>query len=113
MCWPPQTIHFLRSLCRVDETGGRNFFRRQPVVCLRPIRAITAFCIFVLLSEGQQPQATPPQQAPAAGRGQGGRGQPDAWAGRKKLLVIADPVEWYGANNYHHQAASHAMAVVE
>ena len=31
----------------------------------------------------------------------------------KKLLVIADPVEWYGASNYHHQAASHAMAVVE
>ena len=27
--------------------------------------------------------------------------------------MIADPVEWYGASNYHHQAASHAMAVVE
>jgi hypothetical protein len=61
----------------------------------------------------QQPQ-TAPQQPPAAGRGQGGgRGQVDAWAGKKKLLVIADPVEWYGANNYHHQAASHAMSVVE
>lgn len=38
---------------------------------------------------------------------------PDAWAGRKHLLVIADPEEWYGVQNYHHQAASHAMAVID
>ena len=38
----------------------------------------------------------------------GGREQVEAkaWAGKNKLRVIADPVEWYGANNYHHQAAS-------
>ena len=72
-----------------------------------------ALCVVVCsLSMRAQPQQQPP---PAAGRGQagGGRGQADAWAGKKKLLVIADPVEWYGASNYHHQAASHAMAVVE
>src|SRR5207237_10778000 len=64
----------------------------------------------------QTPQAAPAQQQPPSpGRGQpgAGTGQVDAWAGKKKLLVIADPVEWYGANNYHHQAASPAMAVVE
>jgi len=50
---------------------------------------------------------TPPPQ------GQPGRGPVDAWAGKKHLLVIADPEEWYGVQNYHHQAASHAMAVID
>ena len=86
---------------------------------LRPIRVLPVFCLVLssitLLS--QQPpapagQAAQGQQQPQPGRG-GGRGQVDAWAGRKKLLVITDPVEWYGASNYHHQAASHLMAVVE
>ena len=81
----------------------------------RPLHHVPAICVFLfsLSLNAQQPQAAP-QQPPAAGRGQGGgRGQVDPWAGKKKLLVIADPVEWYGANNYHHQAASHAMSVVE
>jgi len=85
------------------------------VLWSRPLHHVPAICVFLfsLSLNAQQPQAAP-QQPPAAGRGQGGgRGQVDAWAGKKKLLVIADPVEWYGANNYHHQAASHAVSVVE
>jgi uncharacterized protein len=87
------------------------------VVWSRLIQPV-ALCVVVcsLSMRAQPPQAAPQQQPPpTAGRGQagGGRGQADAWAGKKKLLVIADPVEWYGASNYHHQAASHAMAVVE
>jgi type 1 glutamine amidotransferase len=79
------------------------------VVASRLICPILVICTVLLSAD------LPAQVPPAAGRGQqaGGRGQPDAWAGKKKLLVIADPVEWYGASNYHHQAASHAMAVVE
>src|SRR5436309_12158964 len=64
----------------------------------------------------QTPQAAPAQQQPPSpGRGHtgAGTGQVDAWHGKTKLLIIADPVEWYGASNYHHQAASHAMAVVQ
>ena len=80
------------------------------MVWSRLIRPVPALCgvLFFLSMHAQPLQQQPP---PAAGRG-GGRGQVDAWAGKKKLLVIADPVEWYGASNYHHQAASHAMAVV-
>jgi type 1 glutamine amidotransferase len=62
-----------------------------------------------LLSQAPQPGQAPPVQP---GRG-GGRGQVDPWAGKKRLLVIADPEEWYGVQNYHHQAASHAMATIE
>ena len=47
------------------------------------------------------------------GRGGRGQGHVDPWAGKKRVLIIADPQEWYGVQNYHHQAASHAMAVME
>ncbi|HEY2017642.1 MAG TPA: ThuA domain-containing protein [Bryobacteraceae bacterium] len=75
---------------------------------LRLIRPAVAVCAILV-------SLNLPAQAPqGAARGpQPAGGPPDAWAGKRKLLVIADPVEWYGANNYHHQAASHAMAVVE
>jgi uncharacterized protein len=37
----------------------------------------------------------------------------DTWPGKKKLLAIADPREWYGHVNYHHDSASHTLATVE
>jgi len=37
----------------------------------------------------------------------------DTWPGRKKLLAIADPREWYAHVNYHHDSASHTLATVE
>jgi hypothetical protein len=46
-------------------------------------------------------------QAPPAAR------PPDPWPGKKKLLAIADPREWYGHVNYHHDASSHTLATVE
>jgi uncharacterized protein len=38
---------------------------------------------------------------------------PNSWAGKKKLLAIADPREWYSHVNYHHDASSHTLATVE
>jgi type 1 glutamine amidotransferase len=75
----------------------------------------SAFFSTALLSQAPQPspaQGQAPQAQPGAGRGRGGA-QVDPWAGKKRLLIIADPQEWYGAQNYHHQAASHAMATME
>jgi hypothetical protein len=70
---------------------------------------ITHAALYVALSSAtllSQPPQAPPAQAP--------RPQPaDPGAGKKHLLAIADPIEWYGAPNYHHQAASHAMAVID
>ena len=37
----------------------------------------------------------------------------DTWPGKKKLLAIADPREWYAHVNYHHDSASHTLATVE
>ncbi len=37
----------------------------------------------------------------------------DPWPGKKKLLAIADPEEWYRHTNYHHDSASHTLATVE
>src|SRR5262245_45204473 len=88
---------------------------RLSLVRYLPVFCLGVFSISLLSQQPTQQPATPQGQGqaqPAPGRG-GGRGQVDAWAGKKKLLVIADPVEWYGASNYHHQAASHLMAVVE
>jgi type 1 glutamine amidotransferase len=46
--------------------------------------------------------------APGGGQGRGGGGQADPWAGRKKLLAIADV-----QSGFHHDSISHALAVVE
>ncbi|MBT9332390.1 ThuA domain-containing protein [Paracidobacterium acidisoli] len=37
----------------------------------------------------------------------------DPWPGKKKILAIADPEEWYSSPGYHHDAASHTLATVE
>jgi type 1 glutamine amidotransferase len=39
--------------------------------------------------------------------------QTQSWPGKKKLLAIADPREWYGHVNYHHDSSSHTLATVE
>ena len=70
-------------------------------------RIVYSVLCFALLSPALWSQAPPAQP------GRGGRGPADPWAGKKHLLIIADPEEWYGAQNYHHQAASHAIAVVD
>src|SRR2546430_1111738 len=48
-------------------------------------------------------------QTPGPGR-QGGRGgpNPNLWASKKKLLVVADV-----QTGYHHDAINHQMAVIE
>lgn len=83
---------------------------------MRIARSILS-CALFSAALWSQAQAPPPGQAPPAqppGRGAGrGQGPADAWAGKKHLLIIADPQEWYGVQNYHHQAASHAMAVID
>src|SRR6266850_2548741 len=76
----------------------------------RVARLVACSAIFSAALTPQAPQATPAQPAP--GRGRGGA-QADVWAGKKHLLIIADPQEWYGVQNYHHQAASHAIATME
>ena len=37
----------------------------------------------------------------------------DPWPGKKRILAIADPQEWYASPGYHHDAASHTLATVE
>jgi hypothetical protein len=37
----------------------------------------------------------------------------DPWPGKKRILAIADPEEWYTSPGYHHDAASHTLATVE
>jgi len=54
-----------------------------------------------LISSAALAQAPPPPRPP------------EAWPGKKKLLAIADPREWYGHVNYHHDASSHTLATVE
>src|SRR5581483_1053755 len=37
----------------------------------------------------------------------------DPWPGKKKVLAIADPEEWYSSAGYHHDSAYHTLATVE
>jgi type 1 glutamine amidotransferase len=55
-------------------------------------------------------QAPAPQGQEGAGRGRGGGGNinADQWAGKKKLLAVADV-----STGFHHDSISHALAVVE
>jgi type 1 glutamine amidotransferase len=57
-----------------------------------------------------QAQTQPPGQAAGPGRGQGGGRGADAafWAGKKKLLVVADV-----STGFHHDSVSHALATIE
>ena len=46
-------------------------------------------------------------------QGPAGRPPHDPWPGKKKLLAIADPEEWYSSSGYHHDAACHTLATIE
>jgi type 1 glutamine amidotransferase len=37
----------------------------------------------------------------------------NTWPGKKRILAIADPQEWYASPGYHHDSASHTLATVE
>jgi type 1 glutamine amidotransferase len=37
----------------------------------------------------------------------------NTWPGKKLILAIADPQEWYSSAGYHHDSASHTLATVE
>src|ERR1700683_1352891 len=37
----------------------------------------------------------------------------DPWPGKKRILAIGDPQEWYASAGYHHDSASHTLATVE
>ena len=37
----------------------------------------------------------------------------DPWPGKKRILAIADPQEWYASPGYHHDSASHTLATIE
>ena len=82
-------------------TPSRNF---------RFVQIALLFSAVLFLHAQQAGQAPPAQQGRGAGKG---GGQADVWAGKKRILAIADPQEWYGVQNYHHQAASHALAVID
>jgi uncharacterized protein len=57
----------------------------------------------------QAPAASP---TPAAARPH--REVDDAWPGKKLLLAIGDPQEWYDSpKSYHHDASSHTLAVID
>lgn len=37
----------------------------------------------------------------------------DPWPGKKRILAIVDPEEWYASPGYHHDSASHTLATIE
>lgn len=55
--------------------------------------------------------------AQAAGAGSPDKSQitppDDPWHGKKRILAIADPQEWYSSPGYHHDSASHTLATIE
>ena len=73
---------------------------------LQSVRSIIcfAFLVVAVLSSILWAQSSP---APSA--------QPphDPWPGKKKLLAIADPQEWYSSPGYHHDSAWHTLATIE
>src|SRR3954454_12453394 len=106
MCWWRLTTRSMHSVCRSCLVIGRQFVKRRNTLSFS--RIAWSILYSAVFSTALLPQA--PQ--PGAGRGRGG-GQVDPWAGKKRLLIVADPQEWYGVQNYHHQAASHAIATME
>src|SRR4051794_29633439 len=86
------------SWLRRKTLGSRSRYRGKQTVTFSKITRRGAMA---LISSAALAQA-PPAARPA-----------DPWPGKKKLLAIADPREWYGHVNYHHDASSHTLATVE
>jgi type 1 glutamine amidotransferase len=62
------------------------------------------------LSAQQQAPAAP---APVAHDTARSRPVENTWPGKKLILAIADPQEWYSSAGYHHDSYSHTLATVE
>jgi type 1 glutamine amidotransferase len=58
-------------------------------------------------------QAPPPAHGPLSQDTAPSRPPENTWPGKKRILAIADPQEWYASPGYHHDAASHTLATVE
>ena len=67
--------------------------------------AISAPTVFVQANR-PAPQLLAQDDAPS-------RPPDDPWPGKKRLLAIADPEEWYASPGYHHDSASHTLSTVE
>lgn len=73
-------------------------------------RTFTRLAFAAALAFAAPAMAQAPPAAPAAQTGAppAGRAMPDAYAGKKKLLVVADV-----QSGFHHDSINHAMAVIE
>ena len=68
----------------------------------------------VALSAGTLGSTASSAQTPAVPQDQPQFRKPDdPWPGKKRILAIADPQEWYASSGYHHDSASHTLATVE
>ena len=72
---------------------------------MRLVTAAAVATAFAVTASAQSPQAQPGAGAPRPG---GPPGPQDVYAGKKKLLVIADV-----QSGFHHDSINHAMAVIE
>ncbi len=68
--------------------------------------ALSAPALYGAQANRPAPQLLAQDSAPA-------RPPDDPWPGKKKILAIADPQEWYASPGYHHDSASHTLATVE
>ncbi len=68
--------------------------------------AISAPALYGAQANRPAPQLLAQDNAPS-------RPPDDPWPGKKRILAIADPQEWYASAGYHHDSASHTLATVE
>jgi type 1 glutamine amidotransferase len=67
------------------------------------VGALSAEALYSATAQAQAPAAAPaPQPKPE-----------NTWPGKKLILAIADPHEWYASSGYHHDSASHTLATFE
>ena len=68
--------------------------------------AMSAPALYAAQANRPAPQLLAQDAAPA-------RPPDDPWPGKKRILAIADPQEWYASPGYHHDSASHTLATIE
>lgn len=68
--------------------------------------ALSAEILHGAAASAQVPVAAPQDRAQS-------RRLDDPWPGKKRILAIADPEEWYASAGYHHDSASHTLATIE